>query len=112
MEVIPCDDPHNVEVYYVETLPEGRYPGQHAVLTRADEVCAAEFTKSIGLPYDDSVIEGFYHAPSERDWAPTITARSPAWPPRLARPQEPCGTRDASPVPLRPPHHGGTHADH
>lgn len=69
VEVIPCDDPHNVEVYYVEALPEGRYPGQHAVLTRAEEVCAAELTKFIGLPYDDSVIEGFYYVPNERDWA-------------------------------------------
>ena len=38
-QVVPCDQSHRIEVYARLGLPDGGYPGDDAVNTRANEMC-------------------------------------------------------------------------
>ena len=40
-QVVPCDQSHRIEVYARLGLPDGGYPGDDAVNTRANEMCDA-----------------------------------------------------------------------
>ena len=68
LDTVPCSEPHSAEVYAIVGLPEGDFPGDEAVLARADEMCAVRFKSFVGLPYEESVLFLSYMNPYERGW--------------------------------------------
>lgn len=64
--VVPCDSPHEGEVYSIFELPEGPYPGDAAVERQADERCESDLDDYTGAGHDDLWFTYFY--PDEEDW--------------------------------------------
>ncbi|HEX5569488.1 MAG TPA: septum formation family protein [Streptomyces sp.] len=71
VEVLPCDEPHRGQVVGEFTIDEdGKFPGDEAVQTIADERCAVEAGKfaldTWALPEG---VELFYYTPTKESWA-------------------------------------------
>lgn len=55
--LIDCAEPHDAEVFYVEDLPEGDYPGDSSVQASMEEICTGSaFEEFIGVDYMESAI--------------------------------------------------------
>lgn len=65
---VPCGDPHDNEIYFEFTMPDGDYPGEDAVNAAADEQCAPQFDAFVGIAYADSVLDWFPFTPTEGSW--------------------------------------------
>ncbi|MFV2198958.1 septum formation family protein [Nocardiopsis sp. LOL_012] len=65
---VPCDQPHDKEVYLVYPLHPDPYPGAEAVNTEANHRCMLGFNEFVGIPYSDSVLYISYFAPTEESW--------------------------------------------
>ncbi|MFE6236598.1 septum formation family protein [Cellulosimicrobium sp. NPDC057862] len=66
--VVPCSEPHDLEIYAETELPEGDYPGDEAVTASAEEFCAGEFEPFVGLPYEESAHVYWYFTPVKDGW--------------------------------------------
>lgn len=66
--VVPCDQPHDEEVFYEFELPAGDYPTEDEIVAAGDETCGAEFTKFVGISNEESSLEVFYYWPTEQGW--------------------------------------------
>jgi hypothetical protein len=69
--LIPCDEPHDAEVYARISLdenPEATFPGDEAVLAGADGVCLEAFEAYVGAPYVDTELEIVHLRPNEAAW--------------------------------------------
>ena len=66
--VVPCDQPHDEEVYFDFTLTGDEYPGDDAIQTEADDTCLVEFDRFVGLAYDSSTLDFYAYRPSEESW--------------------------------------------
>lgn len=68
LPLVPCDAPHDSEVFYNHTLDGDDFPGVEQLNGIAQEVCATEFTSFIGRPFSDSELQLTFYTPSERTW--------------------------------------------
>lgn len=66
--LVPCDQPHDGEVYATASLPGEEYPGDDALFAAAESACVARFAAFVGIPYEESVQELFYLHPTRRSW--------------------------------------------
>lgn len=66
VEFVPCDQPHDYEVFAEQTLPDGDYPTD--VDTQAETFCVAEFETFIGVPYEESTISVTWFTPTAESW--------------------------------------------
>jgi hypothetical protein len=66
--VVPCDQPHDEEIYFDFLLEGDEYPGEDPIQTEADTRCAAEFDAFVGLAYDSSTLDFYAYRPSEESW--------------------------------------------
>lgn len=66
--VVPCDQPHTDEVYFVFDVEGPEFPGDKAVDVEAQTRCRAEFETFVGIPYADSVLDFYYYVPTKRSW--------------------------------------------
>lgn len=69
VSVVPCDEPHDNEVYASHLLPGDDYPGEDAVMQSADELCLDAFAGFIGTAYEESVYGYWPMYPTEASWA-------------------------------------------
>ncbi|KRF32633.1 septum formation family protein [Yonghaparkia sp. Soil809] len=65
----PCDEPHDSEVYASVIMSEDDYPGEDAILERADSECLTGFESFVGASYDESPYDFSYYFPTEGSWA-------------------------------------------
>ena len=66
--VVPCDRPHDEEVYFALTLEGDDYPGDDVIRATSDEACLAQFERFVGMAYESSTL-GFYgYRPSRESW--------------------------------------------
>ena len=65
---VPCDQPHEAEVYARFDLPDGPFPGGPAVTAAAEERCSAEFAAYVGKPVTESALEFYTFQPTESTW--------------------------------------------
>jgi hypothetical protein len=66
--VVPCDQPHDEEIYFDFLLEGDEYPGDDPIQTEADTRCGAEFDAFVGLAYDSSTLDFYAYRPSEESW--------------------------------------------
>jgi len=69
IETVPCEEPHDSEVYAVFDLPDGDFPGEEEVTAAADDGCFNEFEPFVGNSYDNSVLDIEYFFPSQESWS-------------------------------------------
>ncbi len=67
-KAIDCAEEHDAEVYHIETLPEGAFPGETAIESSATEACETNFETFIGVPYLESELYYSYLTPTEDGW--------------------------------------------
>lgn len=65
---VPCDEPHDNEVYFAADLPDEDWPGVDAVIATAQEWCDTEFAGFVGIPATDSELVGWPVYPTEESW--------------------------------------------
>lgn len=68
VEVLPCTQPHDSEVYAAMDIDAGVYPGEEAVDTMAQDFCLAEFQPYIGTEYSVSALDVGYLTPTPSSW--------------------------------------------
>ena len=66
--VVPCDQPHQDEVFYAFDLLHEEFPGDAAIEAEFNEVCLAEFERFIGIPEPDSQYGWWAFYPNEESW--------------------------------------------
>jgi hypothetical protein len=70
VRVVPCRQPHDLEVFAVVTLPGSRYPGDGRIQDLADDACTAHLLDYTGRnldQLDDSIDYGFF-TPDRGSW--------------------------------------------
>lgn len=65
---VPCDKPHEAEVYATVRIGGTSWPGEDEVIDQADRRCEEEFGRFVGMPYQDSELEMFYLYPTKSSW--------------------------------------------
>ncbi|MGM0618313.1 MAG: septum formation family protein [Actinomycetota bacterium] len=68
VELVPCDDPHDFEVFALVELPDGPYPGDSALPEMAQPACRGRFAAYVGVEPSDSVLATGLLVPSEDGW--------------------------------------------
>lgn len=66
---VPCDDPHDLEVYHAFDVKGDEMPGPNEMTNLSKEGCLARFEDFVGIPYADSALELTYYVPVEGSWA-------------------------------------------
>ena len=68
VDVVPCEQSHESEVYAAMELPAGEYPGEAEVDTQAESFCEEEFEPFVGRPFLKSALEASTLVPTEESW--------------------------------------------
>lgn len=71
VEIVSCEEPHDVEVYAVKQLDQGTdepYPGLFALDESSFTVCVDDFEDFVGSPYEDSILDVFWFSPTPESW--------------------------------------------
>lgn len=72
VDVVDCAEPHDNEVYHVESYPgTGDFPGDEVIRDAAVDACLAAFEGFVGVPYEVSRYDIFALWPSEDSWEST-----------------------------------------
>jgi uncharacterized membrane protein len=69
--VVPCDQPHDGEVYVNFDLPnppDEPFPGDETVSAAAQDGCLAEFEPYVGVPLEESQFDLRFLNPSQESW--------------------------------------------
>lgn len=65
---IPCDEPHDYEVFAVESRAGDSYPTEAEFDAIFESMCIPAFETYVGSPYATSALYGGMITPSERSW--------------------------------------------
>ncbi len=68
VDVVPCEDPHDFEVFALVELPDGSYPGDDGLSDAAQPACTDRFAAYVGVEPSDSVLATGLLVPSEEGW--------------------------------------------
>jgi hypothetical protein len=64
---VPCLQPHDNEVFYIFTMSPGKYPGDNAIQTSADNTCVDRLSDYVGVSPSASLDYGSF-LPDEPTW--------------------------------------------
>jgi hypothetical protein len=66
---VPCQEPHDFEVFALVQLDDGPYPGSTVIDEQGLERCVAEFEAYVGKPYAESEFTAVpFLVPSAQSW--------------------------------------------
>lgn len=65
--LVPCDEPHDAEVFAAVRVPGDEFPGARAVDQRSVE-CIDLFAEFAGARYGSSSYEVYFYFPTEQSW--------------------------------------------
>lgn len=68
VNVLPCDQEHDSEVFHVGVLDAGDFPGDENVQADVVAACVERFAGFVGLAYEDSQLEISYFYPGQSAW--------------------------------------------
>ena len=68
LPTVPCSEPHDNEIYAEYTFPDGDFPGDETVTTKATDECIAQFEAFVGISYEESALDVFPITPTEGSW--------------------------------------------
>ncbi|GAA1337867.1 septum formation family protein [Arthrobacter roseus] len=67
--LMPCEKPHEFEVFASTKMLDGEYPGVEKAETQADAFCRPAFEKFVGISYSDSELPLQFFYPQAADWS-------------------------------------------
>ncbi|MFK0400924.1 hypothetical protein ACIQTT_01200 [Microbacterium sp. NPDC090225] len=66
-DVVPCDEPHDEEVYYEITMADGEF--SEADVDAASQECIGDaYTSFVGIAYEESALEVYPITPTQETW--------------------------------------------
>jgi hypothetical protein len=65
---VPCDEPHDNEVFALIQYTGETFPGADAMQAEAVDLCIGEFEGYVGLAYEESELEVFPLVPTQASW--------------------------------------------
>lgn len=68
LPVVPCDQPHTDEVYFIFEFEDGAFPGDDAVSEEAWNGCLDAFEDYVGVSYDASLLDFYNYQPTKASW--------------------------------------------
>ncbi|MCK2027869.1 DUF2510 domain-containing protein [Microbacterium sp. SSW1-47] len=68
LPVVPCDQPHTDEVYFIYEVDDQTFPGESALLDEAWDGCLAQFEGFVGVPYEQSELDFYSYQPTKASW--------------------------------------------
>lgn len=68
IDSVSCDDAHDAEVFHVDDLDDGDFPGDEQVEASAQDMCYNAFEPYVGTDYEESELEFFSLPPNEETW--------------------------------------------
>lgn len=68
VEGVPCEGPHQLEVYHASNLALAEYPGEDAMVEAGEQRCLEAFEPFVGIAYEESVYGFSVLYPSEQSW--------------------------------------------
>lgn len=68
VEVVPCTNGHDFEVYHQFELDNGSFPGTDAIEQAWVEGCLAQFEPFVGVGFDESRLDISAVFPTEASW--------------------------------------------
>ncbi|MBW3536345.1 MAG: septum formation family protein [Actinobacteria bacterium] len=71
LEAVPCDEPHDNEIFHVFDLEGDDFPGEDEVKRLGMEGCEAEFEGYVGTPLAESGLAIVPVTPTEGSWEST-----------------------------------------
>jgi hypothetical protein len=66
---VPCNEPHQSEVFAEVTVDSGEYPGVDSVTAQATSECMSEFGRFVGLDFAASRLNYHFYYPTASSWA-------------------------------------------
>lgn len=66
--IVDCSEPHDNELYLVERLPDGPFPGDTAMEEMAVGTCFDAFAEFVGTPYEDSRLDFGFLISTDEMW--------------------------------------------
>ena len=69
VDVMPCRQPHDAEVYAIVPVASERLPADAALQELGDRACAARFRPYVGVPLRDSALDFTFFTPTQESWA-------------------------------------------
>ena len=67
--IVPCEGPHDSEVYASVMMDDPEYPGEEATIAAADAACRLKFADFVGIPVDDSIYSYATLYPTSDSWS-------------------------------------------
>lgn len=68
-EGVPCDQPHDNEVFLTFDMADGDFPGDPAIQAEAEAGCLPAFESFVGTAYEDSIYGLTWLFPTADSWA-------------------------------------------
>lgn len=68
VEAVPCDEPHDNEVYAAFDVEGDEFPGSDEIQTIASEGCLEKFQPFVGAAYEESRLDFWPMTPTESSW--------------------------------------------
>lgn len=68
VDAIPCDEPHDNEIYALWDLPDGDFPGEDAVVDQSYEGCLERFPDFVGVAYESTTLDVGIIFPLQETW--------------------------------------------
>ena len=68
VEVLPCDQPHDNEIFYSFTLAEGAMPAQDEIFDLSASQCLPAFDAFVGIEFELSEMDVFPLTPTVEQW--------------------------------------------
>lgn len=67
--LVPCEQPHDSEVYFVFSMPEDAgFPGNDALTDEAISRCETAFEEFVGMSYEESELDYWWFVPTKATW--------------------------------------------
>ncbi len=68
LEVVPCADPHDNELFFEFSFPDGPYPTEDEFTAATIERCDPAFAEFVGTDYDASSLDYWWITPTAAGW--------------------------------------------
>jgi DNA-binding SARP family transcriptional activator len=65
---MPCEEPHDRELYHLFQHATGPYPGEDVVAAHAIEQCTTQFQQYVGVSAGESALDLYYVYPARVHW--------------------------------------------
>ena len=66
---VPCSEPHDSELYAIQTVDDGPYPGADVLIQQGQSYCQDSFSDFVGIDFRSSLLDFYVYYPTPSSWA-------------------------------------------